>query len=70
MSILDVFCEVDDFWQETSVEWERTLIHTGGKRRYDERDLYPSAIMALLIPFHQACYRTFKHSSTKDVQVA
>jgi hypothetical protein len=54
MRILDVFCEVDDFWQETGVEWERTLLHSGGKQHYDERAMYPSEIMALLIHSYNA----------------
>jgi hypothetical protein len=59
----EVFCEVDDFWQETGREWERTLMHSGGKQHDDERERYLGEIMAL--PVHQACYRTFT-----DVQVA
>jgi hypothetical protein len=70
MSILDVFCEVDDFWQRVGEEWERTLRPSGGKQRYAERDLYPSEIMALLIHFQQSCYRTCKHYYTKYVCVA
>ena len=33
MSRLDVFCEVDDFWQETGREWERPLMQSRGKQR-------------------------------------
>ncbi len=69
MSILDVFCDVDGFWQEMGAEWEHTLIQSGGKPQLGEREMYPSEIMALLIPFHQSYYRTFKHYYTKYVQV-
>jgi len=70
MSILDVFCDVDDFWQETGAEWEHPLVPSGGKLSLEEREMYPSEIMALLIHFHQSCYRTFKHYYTQYVQVA
>jgi hypothetical protein len=69
MSILDVFCDVDDFWQRVGSEWEHTLLQSGGKHSLGEREMYPSEIMALLIHFHQSCYRTFKHYYIKYVRV-
>src|SRR5215469_2790109 len=69
MSILELFCEVDDFWQNYQAEWERTLLASGAKQ-YREREMSASEIMTLLIHFHQSCYRTFKHYYTKYVQVA
>ncbi len=70
MSILGVFCDVDDFWQAYGAEWERTLIESGVKQRHREHEMYPSEIMTLLIHFHPSCYRTFKHHYLKHVQVA
>src|SRR5215467_8181529 len=69
MSILDLFCQVDDFGQDAGAEWERTLLASGTKRRHHANEMAPSAIMTLLIHFHQSCYRTFKHYSTRYVQV-
>jgi hypothetical protein len=61
MSILEWFCDVDDFWQAYGAQWERTLIETKVRQRHRERDMAPSEIMTILIHFHQSCYRTFKH---------
>jgi len=70
MSILELFCDVDDFWQRFVGEWERTLLSSGVKPRYHEREMAASEIMTILIHFHQSCYRTFKHYYTHYVQVA
>jgi hypothetical protein len=60
MSILELVCDVDDFWQAYGSEWERTLIASGAKKRHREHEMAPSEIMTLVIHFHQSCYRTFK----------
>jgi len=70
MSILELFCDVDDFWQDFGEEWERSLLTSGAKQRQRDREMAPSEIMTLLIHFHQSCYRTFKHYDTRYVQVA
>lgn len=59
MSIVEVFCRVDDFWNEFAPEWEQIQL-TDGKQRLREGELAPSEIMTILIHFHQSCYRTFK----------
>ena len=70
MSILDLFCDVDDFWQEYGQDWEQRLICSGKQRRHHKGEMHPSEIMTLLIHFHQSCYRTFKHYFQKYVQIA
>jgi hypothetical protein len=69
MSILDLFCQVDDFWKLYRADWEQTLLARGTKRRHHATEMAPSEIMTLLIHFHQSCYRTFKHYYTQYVQV-
>lgn len=61
MRILELFCDVDDFWQEYGREWEQHLLGKGKPRRHHASEMYPSEIMTVLIHFHQSCYRTFKH---------
>lgn len=68
MSILDLFCSVDAFWQQFAPLWERELIAAGRRRRRATR-LSPSEIMTLVILFHQSGYRTFKGFYTQHVQV-
>jgi hypothetical protein len=70
MSILELFCDVDDFWQQYGHEWERRLLADGKRPRHHANEMYPSEIMTLLIHFHQSCYRTFKHYYLKYVHVA
>ncbi len=70
MSILDLFCDVDDFWQDYGQKWEQRLLAEGKQRRQHADVMHPSEIMTLLIHFHQSCYRTFKHYYLKHVCVA
>ena len=68
MSILDLFCSVDAFWQQFEPLWEREQIATGRRRRRRATQLSPSEIMTILILFQQSGYRTFKGFYTHHVQ--
>lgn len=68
MSILDLFCSVDDFWQAFAPQWEHELLRTGQRQRRRATALYPSEIMTIVIAFHQSHYRTFKAYYTEHVQ--
>ena len=71
MSIVSLFCEIDDFflqyekWHATLCLPETTPIETRGC----PRKLHPSEGMTILIAFHQSKYRTFKHFYQKHVCV-
>jgi Transposase DDE domain len=60
MSILELFCAVDDFWQQFAPQWQRTLLPTAGKHRNRKGYMHPSEIMTILIAFHSSHYRDFK----------
>ena len=67
MSLLSLFCNVDDFWQGFRPYWLRVMLgHDGGQRVRSPR-LSPSEIMTILIHFHQSHYRTFKAYYTEYV---
>jgi hypothetical protein len=68
MSILELFCSVDDFWQQFAPSWQRTLVESGQRRRLRPTQLHPSEIMTIVILFHQSHYRTFKAYYTEHVQ--
>ncbi len=51
MSILELFCDVDDFVQEYWEPWEQTLVQNG-KQRQRAHEMHPSEIMTMLIHFH------------------
>ena len=59
MSILELFCSVDDFGQTYAAQQPRQVTPPGKHRRRVGR-MHPSEIMTILIAFHQSHYRTFK----------
>ena len=67
MSILDLYCSVDTFWQVFAPLWEREQVAAGRRRRRATR-LSPSELMTILILFQQSGYRTFKGFYTHYVQ--
>jgi hypothetical protein len=61
MNILELFCEIDDFWQVFRPLWQPTLLASGLQRRERATSLTMSEIMTIIVLFHQSHYRTFKH---------
>ncbi|MCL5994962.1 MAG: IS982 family transposase [Chloroflexi bacterium] len=60
MSVVELFCQVDDFWQQHGPLWRQGQLGRGTRRRQRDRSLCESEIMTILILFHQSHYRTFK----------
>jgi hypothetical protein len=69
VSILDLFCSVDAFWQWFEPRWERELLASGQRQRRRATRLPPAEILTILILFQQSGYRTFKGFYTQHVQV-
>lgn len=69
MSLLELFCHVDDFWLQFVPEWERDLLDSGMKQRRRAGQLCASEVMTIMIYFHQMRYRDFKTYYTQFVQV-
>ena len=67
MSLLELFCHVDDFWQAFAPAFHRHLIETGQRQRRRSCSLSTSEVMTILIHFHQSHYRTFKAYYTEHV---
>jgi hypothetical protein len=67
MSLLELFCHVDDFWQAFAPTWYQTLLQTGQIKRRRAGQLTMSEIMTILIHFHQSHYRDFKAFYTQYV---
>jgi len=61
MSVLELFCEIDDFWQAFRPAWQQKLVVSGKHQRQRATRLRMSEIMTIIILFHQSNYRTFKH---------
>ena len=68
-SLVELFCDVDDFCQEFQPYWEQQQLTTGIKRRRRSGQLCLSEIMTIIINFHQSSYRDFKAYYQKYVMI-
>jgi len=69
MSVLELFCHVDDFCRIFEPRWHQRCLASNTKQRNRARELALSEIMTILILFHQSHYRTFKAFYTEHVCV-
>jgi hypothetical protein len=67
MSLLELFCDVDDFMLRFEPHWKAYQVQAG-RQRERAGQLCPSEVMTILIHFHQSHYRTFKAYYTERVQ--
>lgn len=67
MSLLELFCDVDDFWQGFVSQWHQQLLEQDTMKRVRQTQLSESEIMTIIIHFHQSGYRNFKSYYTKHV---
>ena len=71
MSIVSLFCEIDNFFLEYEAYLSSLCLPS--EEPSDPRGrpsrLHPSEVLTILIAFHQSNYRTFKHYSLKHVCV-
>jgi Transposase DDE domain len=68
MSLLELFCHVDDFCQQVEPHLEAQRLQDGCVHRRRRGELCTSEMMTLLIHFHQSHYRTFKAYYIHHVQ--
>lgn len=70
MTLLEVFCQVDDFCLWFVPRWEARMLPPADRSlRQREGQLGLSEIMTILIWFHRSNYRTFKHFYREYVSV-
>jgi transposase len=67
-SLLELFCDVDDFCQSFMPAWQNQMLSAGVIQRQRDRSLSASEIMTILIHFHQSHYRDFKAYYMEYVQ--
>lgn len=60
MSLLELFCDVDEFCQTYALQNKKYLIGTSRLKPGPKATLWPSEIMTIIIHFHQSHYRDFK----------
>lgn len=68
MSLLELFCHVDDFCQVFEPQWRQMLVQQGTLKRNRQTQLTTSEIMTIVIHFHQSQYRNFKVYYTQHVR--
>lgn len=68
MTLLELFCAVDDFCKEWQTQHCNRLPQMIGQARR-QPGLSESEIMTIVIHFHQSGYRNFKDYYTKHVLV-
>jgi len=59
MSLLELFCDIDDFWQVFEPNWRQELL-ASGKQRQRTCQMSMSEMMTIVVHFHQRRYRDFK----------
>jgi hypothetical protein len=69
MSLLELFCAVDDFCQAYETHMQQQPLLEDGRRRQRAGKLSLSEVMTLCIHFHQSHYRDFKSYYTEHVRV-
>lgn len=69
MSLLELFCDVDDFCQEYEPNWHQHLLETGQRSRLRRGRMSMSEMITIVIHFHQKRYRDFKTYYTDYVAV-
>ncbi len=69
MSLLSLFCDVDDFFKCFEPHWYKEQLSSDSKRRRRRGKLSFSEIMTIMIAFHQSRYRDFKSYYTQYVLV-
>ncbi|CAG0935632.1 hypothetical protein TFLX_04480 [Thermoflexales bacterium] len=68
MSLLELFCHVDDFCRTFVPQWQQVPLAHRTLRRNRARSLSLSEIMTILIWFHASGYRNFKTYYQNHVQ--
>jgi hypothetical protein len=66
ISLLELFCEIDDFWQVYEPIWRQGLLESG-RNRLRACQMSMSEMMTLVVHFHQKHYRDFKTFYTEYV---
>jgi len=68
-SLVELFCDVDDFCQAFEPQWGKELIGSGTRQRRRAGQMHLSEMMTIVIHFHQSHYRDFKAYYTEYVSV-
>ena len=59
--LIDIFCDVEDFYHNFLPVWETELIADSVKKRRGQSNMSTSECMTIIIAFHQSNHRYFKN---------
>jgi hypothetical protein len=68
MTVLELFCDFNDFRQGFQSHWQQDLLRSGAVPRLRQGQLSVSEVMTIMIRFQQSHYRHFKAYYTEYVQ--
>ena len=60
MSLLELFCEIDDFCKGFEEGWHQHLLKDGVKKRNRKGNMSLSEMLTIVVHFHQIGFRNFK----------
>lgn len=60
MSLLELFCKIDDFCQEFERGWHQQLLKDGRKKRNRKGNMSLNELLTIVVHFHQIGFRNFK----------
>lgn len=67
MNLIELFCNIDDFWINFKSAWHKRLLETNTRKRVRSTNLSTSEIMTIIVLFHQSGFRNFKKFYTEYV---
>jgi hypothetical protein len=69
MSLLELFCHIDDFCQSHEKVWQAELLKSGLRQRQRQKSMSLSEMLTIVVYFHQSQYRHFKAYYSQHLQV-
>lgn len=69
MSLLELFCDIDDFWQMYESVWHQMLLEKGLAQRRRTCQMTMSELMTIVIHFHPKRFRDVKTYYTEYVMI-
>jgi hypothetical protein len=59
--LVELFCDVDDFYKVFIPQWQKQLLEDGSRQRRRESRMTVSEVMTVIIVFHMSHHRDFKN---------
>ncbi len=67
MTLLELFCLIDDFCKEFEPRWNQLRLEAKIRQRASRPGMALSEIMTIIVSFYQSSYREFKNYYNKYI---